>query len=164
MASASALPPAQYFTTDHQNKPMLNTASNGISTDIQNSYRSGTLQIMSFYIYFHFLWINYKTQDPKTNFSILFFFSFVRGSSLCSSCVVLWSHYAFILLAKLFWRRSKQWTAKKSYASTTILRYWKVRISMSIMPLFVKLCHTSYSTIPSSSTTVITWEVRRVRR
>ena len=47
MASASALPPAQYFTTDHQNKPMLNTASNGISTDIQNSYRSGTLQIMS---------------------------------------------------------------------------------------------------------------------
>ena len=55
MATASALPPAQYFTTDHQNKPILNTTSNGVTTDIQNSYRSGTLDIMSLKIYNCFL-------------------------------------------------------------------------------------------------------------
>ena len=55
MASASALPPAQYFTTDHQNKPILNTASNGFTTDIENSYRSGMLEIMLLNPYYYFV-------------------------------------------------------------------------------------------------------------
>ena len=41
MASASALPPAQYLTTDHQNTFLVNTASTSSWANIQNSYTSG---------------------------------------------------------------------------------------------------------------------------
>ena len=90
MASASALPPAQYFTTDHQNKPILNTTSNGVTTDIQNSYRSGTLDIMSLKIYNCFLILNLITNSGSKSHSNFLLFSVLSADLHCaphvSSC------------------------------------------------------------------------------
>ena len=98
MASASALPPAQYLTTDHQNTFLVNTASTSSWANIQNSYTSGK----------DLLYQKDRSLFSVTgsahveNINIFYLYSLISGPTLRASRIVLWTYYALFMLAKLF--------------------------------------------------------------
>ena len=99
MASASALPPAQYLTTDHQNTFLVNTASTSSWANIQNSYTSGKDLL---YQKDRDMFFNKTGNEYAIIINLFYLYSLISGPTLRSSRIVLWTYYALFMLAKLF--------------------------------------------------------------